>query len=54
MKYRTADGGTVEITRTGTTFDMHARDASGRSVATVEMNTRQAFALIQELKNNNL
>lgn len=53
MKYRTTDGGTVEITRMGTEFDMHARDVSGRTIATVEMNADQAFALMQELKNSN-
>lgn len=36
---RTHDGGTVEITRSGAMVDIHVRDASGRSVATV---TRRA------------
>lgn len=36
---RTHDGGTVELTRSGALVDIHVRDASGRSVATV---TRRA------------
>ncbi|MFF2543972.1 hypothetical protein ACFVUY_15555 [Kitasatospora sp. NPDC058063] len=35
MTIPTADGGTVEITRRGNVLDMHLRDSSGETVATV-------------------
>ncbi|MFE0699394.1 hypothetical protein [Streptomyces sp. NPDC058872] len=53
MKLSTADGGTVEVTRVGITFDVHVRDASGRTVATIDMSSDDAFWLMQELEELN-
>ncbi|MGW3931101.1 hypothetical protein ACWECC_23785 [Streptomyces microflavus] len=53
MKLSTADGGSVEMTRVGIAFDMHVRDAAGRTVATVDMNSDEAFALMRELEDLN-
>ncbi|GGU49197.1 hypothetical protein GCM10010289_82200 [Streptomyces violascens] len=53
MKFSTADGGTVEVTRVGISFDIHVRDAAGRTVATVDMSSDDAFALMQELDSLN-
>lgn len=47
--YSTHDGGTLEVTRRGYLVDLHTRDAAGRTVATVEMNTDDAAALLSEL-----
>lgn len=48
--YNTHDGGTVEATRRGYLVDLHVRDAAGRTVATVEMSTNDAYALVAELE----
>ncbi|MFF4952262.1 hypothetical protein [Streptomyces chattanoogensis] len=48
--FNTHDGGTVEATRRGYVIDLHVRDAAGRTVATVEMGTGEASALLADLK----
>ncbi|MFD7611011.1 hypothetical protein [Streptomyces sp. NPDC059828] len=53
MKFSTVDGGTVEVIRVGLEFDFHMRDAAGRTVATVRMNSDDAYWLIQELETLN-
>jgi hypothetical protein len=50
-KYDTFDGGSVEITRIGVTYDLHVRSATGETVATVTMPERQAEELLRELQN---
>jgi hypothetical protein len=50
LKFDTADGGTIEITRTGYVVDMHVRAASGRTVATVTMNDDDAAALLADMR----
>ncbi|MFF4408097.1 hypothetical protein [Streptomyces sp. NPDC001404] len=42
---RTDDGGTLEITPVGTMADIHVKDATGRSVATVTRSAGEAVAL---------
>ncbi|WP_405620275.1 hypothetical protein [Streptomyces sp. NBC_00076] len=44
----TADGSSVTITPRGIEYDLHLRDAAGRSIATVEMNEDDVKALIAE------
>lgn len=39
MIVKTRDGGTIEVTRCGALVDLHVRDATGRTVASV---TRRA------------
>jgi hypothetical protein len=50
LKFNTADGGTIEITRMGITVDMHVRAASGRTVATVTMDDDDASALLADMR----
>lgn len=45
----TVDGGTVEFTRVGTAFDLHARDAAGHTVSTVRMSEDRALSLYQDM-----
>ncbi|MFE3591967.1 hypothetical protein ACFXOY_31190 [Streptomyces niveus] len=52
MKFTTADGGTVDVTRMGITVDIHVRDAAGRTVATVAMNDDDATALLADLRTH--
>ncbi|MGI5347015.1 hypothetical protein ACQEU8_02330 [Streptomyces sp. CA-250714] len=49
MRYHTHDGGTVEAERRGYLVDLHVRDAAGRTIATVEMGTEEASALLRDL-----
>lgn len=50
ITYNTADGGTIEATRRGIEVDLHVRDAAGRTVATVQMSTDDAWALLDDLE----
>ncbi len=45
----TADGSTVSITPRGIEYDLHVRDAAGRTVATVEMSQDDLDALYLEM-----
>lgn len=45
----TADGSSVEITPRGLEYDLHTRDAAGRTVSTVVMNQDDLDALYLEL-----
>lgn len=47
QKITTADGSTVEITRVGLRYDVHVRNASGATIATVDMNTEDLLRLIE-------
>ncbi|MEU1037676.1 hypothetical protein [Streptomyces sp. NPDC005907] len=44
----TADGSSVTITPRGIEYDLHVRDAAGRTVATVEMDADDLAALSDE------
>ncbi|MFG2292035.1 hypothetical protein [Streptomyces sp. NPDC048603] len=44
----TADGSTVTITPRGIEYDLHVRDAAGRTVATVVMSADDYRALLDE------
>ncbi|MDJ0461990.1 hypothetical protein [Streptomyces sp. H27-C3] len=52
MKFTTADGSTVEVTRVGIRSDIHVRDAAGRTVATVTMNGHDTAGLLTNLRAN--
>jgi 3-deoxy-D-arabino-heptulosonate 7-phosphate (DAHP) synthase len=45
----TADGSSVNVTPRGLEFDLHVRDAAGRTVATVVMNQDDLDALYEEM-----
>jgi hypothetical protein len=45
----TADGSTVTVTPRGIEFDLHVRDAAGRTVATVVMSQDDLDALYEEM-----
>ncbi|MFI7360457.1 hypothetical protein ACIBTP_41975 [Streptomyces avidinii] len=45
----TRNGGTVEITRSGALVDIHVRDATGRTVATVTRRAGEEVALLAPL-----
>ncbi|MEV7844106.1 hypothetical protein AB0O50_08975 [Streptomyces cyaneofuscatus] len=42
----TTDGGTVTVTRCGELVDLHVRDSSGRTVATVTRRAGEAVRLL--------
>jgi hypothetical protein len=42
----TSDGGTVTVTRCGELVDIHVRDSSGRTVATVTRRAGEAALLL--------
>lgn len=44
----TSDGSSVTITPRGIEYDLHVRDAAGRTVATVVMSADDLDALLQE------
>jgi hypothetical protein len=46
IKFNTANGGTMELTRVGSMADIHVKDASGRTIATVTMSNAEARDLI--------
>ncbi|MGW6061711.1 hypothetical protein [Streptomyces sp. NPDC055189] len=48
----TTDGGTVTVTRCGELVDIHVRDSSGRTVATVTRELRAAQTLLAGLRRN--
>ncbi|MEU1200137.1 hypothetical protein ABZ446_28480 [Streptomyces sp. NPDC005813] len=45
----TADGSSVTITPRGVEYDLHIRDAAGRTIATVEMSQDDLDALYLEM-----
>ncbi|MFF3312487.1 hypothetical protein [Streptomyces sp. NPDC002952] len=45
----TADGSSVTVTPRGIEYDLHVRDAAGRTVATVEMSQDDLDALYEEM-----
>lgn len=47
-KFSTADGSTVEVSRVGIRYDVHLRDAVGRTVATVDMSDDDLSALVAD------
>ena len=51
MRFSTADGGTVQVTRYACRVEMHLRAPDGRTVASVDMDYRDAEDLIDELCN---
>ncbi|GAB2572631.1 hypothetical protein GCM10027168_01830 [Streptomyces capparidis] len=53
MRFATAEGGTVEVTRVGASYDIHVRDAAGRTVATVDMSADDAFRLMRKIEDLN-
>ncbi|WP_008412906.1 hypothetical protein [Streptomyces sp. SM8] len=46
----TADGSTVTVTPRGIEYDLHIRNAAGRTVATVEMNRADYLSLLAEMR----
>lgn len=46
--FTTADGSTIEVTRVGIRYDVHVRNAAGRTVATVDMSEDDLSALVAE------
>lgn len=50
----TADGSTVTITPRGIEYDLHVRDAAGRTVATVEMSQDDLDALYTDLADHTM
>ncbi|MFD3361604.1 hypothetical protein ACFWW5_00690 [Streptomyces albidoflavus] len=46
----TADGSTVTVTPRGIEYDLHVRNAAGRTVATVEMSRADYLALLAEMR----
>lgn len=51
LKFCTANGSTIEIRPNGINVDMHLRDASGRTVATVVMSKYDAWSLVCDLED---
>lgn len=51
ITYTTRDGGTVQATRRMATTDLHYRDATGRTVATVITGHTDAERLLKGLIN---
>ncbi|MFE1959228.1 hypothetical protein [Streptomyces sp. NPDC059479] len=49
--FTTADGGTIDVTRHGAEVDIHLRDASGRTVATVVVRDGDASVVLLSLAN---
>jgi hypothetical protein len=47
----TADGSSVTITPRGIEYDLHVRDAAGRTVATVEMSADDYAALRADMED---
>ncbi|MFF1625580.1 hypothetical protein [Streptomyces sp. NPDC058272] len=45
----TADGSSVTVTPRGIEYDLHVRDAAGRTVATVEMSQDDLDALYMDM-----
>lgn len=50
----TTDGGTVTVTRCGELVDMHVRDSSGRTVATVTRRAGEAARLLAGIRRARL
>jgi len=50
LKFDTANGGVIEVTRMGLLWDMRLRNEKGETVATVVLNSDDADALIGSLE----
>lgn len=50
MTLPTTDGGTVTVTRCGELVDLHVRDSSGRTVATVTRRAGEAARLLAGIR----
>lgn len=44
--FTTVDGGTIDVTRRDAEVDIHLKDKTGRTVATVELASGDASALL--------
>lgn len=50
LKFSTANGGTIEASRSGILWDIHVRDADGRTIASVTMTESDKRGLVSDLR----